>query len=254
MFTLRVVFAGGYIFDFHDSTAVHVDSVAAAHPMKYQIQQAGEPVRDIKGTLSLWPDGVPPAPLQPSIPSNTSETGCTAPSDLNQMRFIPNLDAAATHMKTTVKTRAERQRFGSIKLTGGGALKVVALAACVEFRKDNQPIPPSSLMAHGVNGIAYEWSVEASALTIVDVTDIGSSQISVPPSNGEIEILISTFENPPPVPPTPHEIEHFRMHFAAVFHRFDPAVSLWWLQPAKRPLDPGFRSPGIDCPPGSTGA
>src|SRR6266568_923124 len=262
MITIRVAFDGGYLYDFGGSKEqlVYVDQASIGHPMLYEIQGAGQQPARLEGVVALYPDNSVPKPAMPLIPPRGKEGGCDPSDDANQRRFIPDLDWVAGQLGGRLKTRDERQPVATVKLTGGGELKIEDLSGCVEFRQNGQSIPGTRSLPSGIGGIVYEWSVDAQMVALVRETPKGPEPIAEgrPDQYGRNLIRISTFEDTPTPNLKPHAIDHFIQHFGGVFEDVSRSpVSLWWLgsyslDGARRNKFGDSRSPGIDCPPGST--
>ncbi|HZP48960.1 MAG TPA: hypothetical protein VFB07_10515 [Vicinamibacterales bacterium] len=259
---LEVDFDGGYVFDLdNDPNAVDVYALTKAHyPMKVYVGPTGSMI-DLEGyALAFLPDGAAPSSSKPAIPpDDETRVNCnTDPNDpmndiknSNNRLFIPNLVDVGKRMGTTVKNPLDVA--ASLQLTGGGRLYVDVLAGCVEYRDpEGHQIPGSQprSMASGISGIVFEWPHAAWNKIVLQRTPLkgGTPLLTdvAPDKNGEIRLMISSFQLPTGVPPPlPYRIEHFKEHFDDAFGTVDEKkrISLWFLRNY-------LTSPGIDCPGG----
>ncbi len=253
--TLVVSFDGGYLYDFSQADTIDVHSLQAAN-YKMTARIVSDNNRDVPldgFTATFRPDGAAPAARKPGVPPlDASATDCkdADKTNPNNRFFIPNLDEVAAAMGTTVRTEAPKA--ATMRLGGGGALAVHAVGGCVEFRHPNGSAfgAPRS-MASGIEGIEYEWrDISASSVTLVRTNAAGVEQLEVlKPNNSQIVIRVSAAFGAGTTDPNPHAIGHFKAHFDDAFKHIDETkrISLWW---SKQYLV----SPGIDCPPGSSGS
>jgi hypothetical protein len=254
-YTLRVAFDGGYVFDFGQPQSIDVFALKdASLPLKAEIERTKIPRIDLQGAvLTFEPEGKAPAPMKPGIPPKGDRpTTCDRDADTrqpNNMYFIPSLPDVAARMKTTIKPSAER--YGSIHLTGGGAVSVATLGGCVEYR-DGAQIEQRSI-ASGIRGIVYQWPhVPGTFLQLrIQPTAGGPATLykTSPDQDGNITLHVTSFLPPPSDGGHVHDLADFWKHFGPIFNSTATPgrFSLSWA----RAYD---RSPGIDCPPGSTGS
>ncbi len=256
--TLRIVFDGGYLWDFDQSNSVVVGALTKA---KYKMlvrnyTTAGLPDIALDGySLQILPDGGPSSPLKPTVPKlDSSQTGCNP--DVDNLRkdnrlFIPDLRDAAAQMGTTLKPK---QDFAAtIVLTGGGEVHVDDLGGCVDYR-DVNGVPINGWkersMASGVEGIRFEWpNVASTKVTLKWTSNDGSTSKTAdltPDASNLIILRVSSFDPvPPSYPPPPYKIAHFKDHFGDAFQPYanNKEIALWWRGAYRT-------SPGIDCPGG----